>query len=272
MSMQRDEVFHAPDGVELLARLYLPAGEGPFPAVVSVHGGRWCAETRTSNAVLDNALADAGIVVMAIDFRMPPAVRYPLPVADINFAIRWLKLHAQRLGSAPHLVGGLGTSSGGHQMMLNALRPADPSYVVDALPDGAAFDARLAWVVAGWPVTDPLARYHMAVAREMEIHVQSHHAYWPDLAAMQQGNPQLIVERGEAQFLPPGLVVQGTADTVLTPDMADRFAAAYQEAGGVLELRKYQDQPHTFITKDPEAAASRAAIGDIAAFILRQVA
>ena len=33
--------------------------------------------------------------------------------------------------------------------------------------------------------------------------------------------------------------------------MADNFAAAYRKAGGSIDLRKFDGQPHTFITKEP---------------------
>src|SRR5271165_5084196 len=106
----RDIAYRSAASEPLPARLYIPTGRGPFPAVVSVHGGRWVSQSRLTNKVIDRALAEAGTVVMAVDFRMPPVARYPEPIADINFAIRWLKQVAKRLRSDPALVGGIGTS------------------------------------------------------------------------------------------------------------------------------------------------------------------
>ena len=48
---------------------------------------------------------------------------YPLALADINYAIRWVKLHAKELKTRPDLVGISGQSSGGHLAMLAAMRP-----------------------------------------------------------------------------------------------------------------------------------------------------
>jgi acetyl esterase/lipase len=256
-------------GGPLLARLYRPSGKGPFPAVVSVHGGRWVSADRLTNAVIDQALAQAGIVVMALDFRMPPVARYPEPVADINFAIRWLKGAASRLGSSPALVGGIGTSSGGHQLMLNVLRPNDPRYAALPLP-GSDADASLPYVVACWPVLDPLRRYQMAKQKNMELHVKSHEAYWPDEAAMAEGNPQTIVERGETRRLPPVLLIQGTGDTTVPPEMTQRFADAYRAKGGTAILETYEGKAHTFITQEPDSEPSRAAIARIIKFVLDQ--
>ncbi len=285
-----DVVYHRPGGVPLLARLYQPGGDRssgdrsggdrpgadrplstPMPAMVSVHGGRWCAESRLTNAVIDQRLADAGIFVMAIDFRMPPAVKFPTPVAEINLAIRWLKMHAAEFGLDVNAIGGIGTSSGGHQLLLNALRPNDVRFASEPLAGQLDEDASLAFVIACWPVTDPLARYHHAVLRQMTIHIDSHHAYWRDETEMAEGSPQRIVDAGEQTHLPPLLLVQGTADTVLTPDMADRYAAAYRAAGGSVDLQKFADQPHTFITKFPDAPASQAALNTVVDFARRRL-
>ena len=35
----------------LLARLYIPVGSGPFPAVVSIHGGAWTTNDRNPFAL-----------------------------------------------------------------------------------------------------------------------------------------------------------------------------------------------------------------------------
>src|SRR6185312_353881 len=106
----RDLEYRREGSLPLLARLYRPKGEGPFPALVEVHGGAWASGDRLNNAPLDEALAKSGIVVLAIDFRMPPEWRYPASIADINLATRWLKSHALEFGSRRELVGGLGTS------------------------------------------------------------------------------------------------------------------------------------------------------------------
>jgi dipeptidyl aminopeptidase/acylaminoacyl peptidase len=101
--------------------------------------------------------------------------------------------------------------------------------------------------------------------------VESHDAYWRSEAEMEEGNPQLILERGEAlKPLPPAIVVQGTGDDNVTPDMADRFAAAYRAGGGRLELHKFEGQPHTFIIRDPASDPSRHATELLRDFVLRQ--
>lgn len=269
--LSTDIEYQRPGGKPLLARLYRPRGAGPFPAVVSVHGGAWNMNDRTSNAALDQPITASGVVVMAIDFRMPPDSPYPASISDINLAVRWLKANAREFAIRPEWVGGLGTSSGGHQIILSALRPRDRRYAALPLPGAPSLDARLAFVAVGWPILDPVARYRMAKERGMAPLVKNHDAYWPSEAAMEEGNPQLILERGEKADLPPALIAQGTNDDNVTPDMADRFVVAYRKAGGRIELEKFPGQPHTFVTKDPTAPASQQAIESFKAFIRRQI-
>jgi acetyl esterase/lipase len=272
----RDLEYQRVDGVSLLARLYRPVGPGnaggPFPAVIDVHGGAWASGDRLNNAPLDEALAKSGIVVLAIDFRMPPQHRYPASIGDVNLAIRWLKTHAEEFGSRRELVGALGTSSGAHQLLLSALKPRDPRYAALQLADAPAEDASLPYLVLCWPISDPLARYRMVREKGNTRLVEAHDAYWASEAEMEEGNPLLILERGEAATpLPPAIVVQGTADDNVTPDMADRFAAAYRGRGGRLDLHKFAGQPHTFIPRDPTSPASQKALQSIKAFVATQV-
>jgi acetyl esterase len=261
------EYFHPAGADPLLARYYRPEGPGPFPAVLEVHGGAWTSGDRLNNVAIGQYLAARGIAMLSIDFRMPPAVRYPDTVADVNFGIRFLKANAGRFATRADLVGGLGTSSGGHLLLLNALRPRDTRYV--ALPL-AGVDASLAFAVVCWPVADPLARYYAVRERGNERLVDAHHQFWPSEDAMAEGNPQLILERAEPIEHPPALIMQGTADDNLTPDMAANFAAAYTRAGGSISFHRFEGQPHAFIAQDPAAPDAVRALGLIADFIHHQ--
>jgi acetyl esterase len=265
-----DIEYQRVDGKPLLARLYRPRGAGPFPAVVEVHGGAWTSGDRLNNVDIATALAEDGIAMLSIEFRMPPQAVYPAVVADVNRGIRWAKAHAAKLGSRSELIGGLGTSSGGHLLLLNSLLPRDPRYAALGLDGGGDIDARLPYVIACWPVADPLARFQAVTTRGNDRLVQAHRQFWPTEDAMAEGNPQLIVERGEPAELPPALVLQGTNDDNLTPDMADRFVAAYRKRGGRIDLETFEGQPHSFISKDPASAASRRALDRIKAFIHQQ--
>jgi dipeptidyl aminopeptidase/acylaminoacyl peptidase len=84
---------------------------------------------------------------------------------------------------------------------------------------------------------------------------------------MEEGSPTLILTRGEPVAKPPVLIMQGTADDNLTPDMADNFASAYMKAGGTITKELFPDQPHAFIASAPTSPASLRALGLIKAFV-----
>jgi acetyl esterase/lipase len=254
----------------LIARLYRPRGVTGFASMVNVHGGAWVANDRLQMAVINQAIAASGTAVLALDFRMPPAASYPASIADINLGIRWLKANIGKWGGDTSRVGGVAGSSGGHQLWLNVLRPHDPRYTAHKLTNADDLDASLDFVVVCWPISDPVARYKMARETGNERLVKNHDAYFPTEAAMAEANPQTILERGEAKNLPPALLIQGTADNNVTPDMADRFVAAYTKAGGRITLRKFEGEPHTFIVLNPTSPASVEAIGVIVDFVREQ--
>jgi hypothetical protein len=100
----KDLVYSHSGGKDRLARLYQPAGMGPFPAVVQVHGGSWAGNDRTDGQNISLDLVEAGIVVLAIEFRNSPEAPYPAALQDINYGIRWLKAHAPEFGSSAQIV------------------------------------------------------------------------------------------------------------------------------------------------------------------------
>src|SRR6201997_453742 len=195
--MVKDIVYSRSGGKERLARLYQPAGTGPFPAVLQVHGGAWNNKDRTDgqNAALD--LCEAGIVVLSIDFRNAPEAPYPASLQDINYGIRWLKVHAREFGSSAGQVGAYGTSSGGHQILLAAIRPDDPRYRALPLKEAPGVDAKLAFVVSGWGVLFPLERYKLAKAQGRPDLAQNHDTFFGDEATQLEATPALAIERGE---------------------------------------------------------------------------
>ena len=240
-----------PDGPQKL-RLFMPVGKGPFPLVVDLHGGAWCNQDLVDCEPRDLVLARAGFAVAALNFRHAGS-GYPTSLVDINYAIRWLKAHAGQLGLRADAVGLSGQSSGGPLAMLAAMRPNDPRYTAVASPNGAAVDASVKAVVMQWPVINPLSRYRNALKQKALANPPAwvgdipsrHDLYWKTEAAMEEGNPMLILERGEKVPLPPTLWIQGQPDPVhdyrdpmgtFDGNEPERFAANYRKAGGSLEL------------------------------------
>jgi acetyl esterase len=255
----------------LLARLFKPKGAGPFPILIDLHGGAWCTGDRMNDTVLNEALAKTGILVAALDFRMPPAASYPGSLADINYAVRWLKANAGKWNARADRVGIIGISSGGHQGMLGAMRPSDPRYAAIPLAGGSKVDGKVNAVVMLWPVIDPLGRYRTAkaaVARggtypeQFKRVLPSHDKFWGTEEAMAEGAPVNALEKGEKVELPPALLVQGTADHVHPHDQRDAFVAAYRKRGGSIDVALYDGEESGFIMRDAKNPANATAALD----------
>ena len=246
----------------LLARVFKPRGEGPFPALVECHGGAWCLSDRTTERLRHEAMASHGIVSIALDFRSGDTDPYPASVADINYAVRWAKLNASVLKTRPELIGLSGQSSGGHLAMLVAMRPSDPRYAAIALPAGSpAHDASVCCVVMSWPVINPLSRYRhakraLASANPPEWPksiIARQDAYWRGEANMAEANPMLALERGERVLTPPAIWFQGRGDMLhdykdteasFAGNEPQRFVANYRKADGEIALEYIPIERH----------------------------
>ncbi len=251
----------------LLARLFKPRGQGPFPAIVELHGGAWCLGNRLQDTAINEQLARNGILVAAPDFRLPPVASYPGSLADINYGIRWLKTQATTLGTHPEMVCTFGISSGGHQAMLLGMRPRDSRY--SAIPlsgDASRVDASVRGVIMGAPVIDPIGRYRYAKQLKeagkpypefVDLVLPLHDKYWKTEDAMAEGSPVQALERGETVALPPVLYIQDTRDIVHPRPQLERFVDLYRKAGGQVELELSEGAGDAFAPRNPHPALGR---------------
>jgi acetyl esterase/lipase len=281
-----DTPFARPGGLELLARVYRPRGEttAPRAAVVYVHGGAWARSDRTADEILCTALATSGRVVVALDFRQAPDHRFPAAVADVAAGVRYTRAHARRLAVDPARVGLLGSSSGAHLALLQAVRPAAPIGVGTpvVMPDGsldaAPADASVSFVVALYPVADPLARYRYALSREDEPPppsgfdakrlVASHRAFFVDEAAMAHASVTRVVTGGLATAMPPAWVAQPDLDDNVPAAITLAFVDAYRRAGGRIEHAHFPDSRHGFAQQ--ESPATDKCVAQVLDFVGRQ--
>ena len=264
---ETDVPFARPEGLELLARLYRPRGEpaAPLTALVDVHGGAWSRNDRTSGAHHCRALAASGLVVISLDFRQGGEHKHPAANADVAAGVRFARARAGALGIDPTRIGLVGSSSGGQLVLLAAVKAGSDEHAGTpiVLADGslgATFgDDAVAFVLALYPVADPLARYRYAVGRQNDGSgfdatrlVNAHHGYFKDEAAMAEASVTRIVASGEARALPPAWVAQPELDDNVPPAITEAFVRAWQQAGGEIERVHFPGARHGFIQQPSE--------------------
>jgi len=266
---KRDVEYQRLSGKPWLLRLYQPRGAGPFPTMLDVHGGAWHNGDRMNNAGIDRELASRGILVAAVEFRQPPEAGYPASICDVNLATRWLKAHATELNGTVR-IGAFGNSSGGHQVVLSALRPRHPAYSTLPLEKHADIDASLAYVIAAWPVICPLYRFRFAKELNRQEFIKAHIDYWRTEEAMSEGSPQTIIDEERQIEMPPVLFMLKANDKNHPLEMQERFIASYRKRGGQIEVHTFEGLPEHRMVPSPAQPETMRAMDTIIGFIKRQ--
>jgi acetyl esterase/lipase len=103
-------------GTEIPVRVYEPAIRpgGPAPAIVFFHGGAFVLGDRyTEELRCLRYAAEAGCVVVSVDYRLAPEHPFPAGVDDCYAGLEWTVANAAALGIDPGRVGVAGSSAGG---------------------------------------------------------------------------------------------------------------------------------------------------------------
>jgi acetyl esterase/lipase len=260
----------------LLARLFKPRGSGPFPIMVELHGGAWVRGDRLNGNVGNEALAQQGVIVVALDFRVPPVAPYPASLADIHYGFRWCKAQAAVWHGRPDKIGAMGTSSGAHQAMLLGMRPHDARYAALPSPAGAAsVDGTLGCVIMVSPVIDPLGRYLYAKGLRQDVTppagfadrvVPMHDQYWQTEEAMAEGAPARILAGGERTALPPTLCLVRTYEAGHPRPDLEEFVRQYRKAGGQIDMTVFEGEGEG-VLRDISSPTAQQALEQMVAFI-----
>lgn len=205
-------VYREIDGARLVADVHRPAGNGPFAAVLVIHGGGW---TGGSPEVMDpiaRNLAEAGFVAVNATYRLAPKHRHPAQIDDLREAVRWIRTHVAALAVDPRRIGAFGYSAGGHLASLLAVSG-------DEEAEGTTPSARIAAAVSGG------APYELAAFPKSPLIRKLIGAdFATDPAAWQDASPITHVSRGD----PPLFLYHGTWDWIVSYDQVGRMARALE--------------------------------------------
>lgn len=99
------------------------SGEIPaLPVLVTVMGGAWIIGHRTWNALLGSRLSEAGVIVVAVDYRNYPLGKIPEMLEDVSSAMDWVFANIESYGGDPKNVVLVGQSAGAHLTSLLLLQ------------------------------------------------------------------------------------------------------------------------------------------------------
>lgn len=218
-----------------------------------VHGGAWTANDRTTPWVVCEALARKGLTVLSLDFRCGPDHRHPAASADIAAGMRFFKLHSDEFGIDANRIGIIGSSSGGHLVLYTGLLPDVPEHRTTAVKvDSTTFDsdsdesAEPAYIVALWPVSNPMYRYSYAKRVNRAELIAAHDGYFGSEAVMVEASVQRVLGEVVNLHPPPTLIVQPGEDSNVPEAMTLDLLRMLQSRDADLTYRYMPRLPHAF--------------------------
>jgi acetyl esterase/lipase len=229
---ERDIPYTKAGGAELKLDLAAPEqGEGPFPAVLVIHGGAWRAGDKGDVGGVLREFAAHGYVAVSPQYRFCPKEPFPAQVHDVKAAVRWMKAHAKERRIDPERIGAMGFSAGGHlALMLGVTGPGDG---LEGDVSAGGPDTRIRAVVNYFGPADLGAKDIPDVSKPLvRDFLGAVPSDKPDLAA--KASPRTYVTRDDT----PILTFQGTKDPLVPHTQAIGLAEAMTAAGvpGRVEL------------------------------------
>ncbi len=208
--------------------LYLPADARPGdrrPVLLQVHGGAWIlGDKREQGRPLMTHLAARGWICAASNYRLSPAATMPDQIIDVKRALAWLRGHVAEYGGDPDFICITGGSAGGHLSSLAALTAGDPRFQ----PGFESVDTRVEACVPFYGVFDFLDRAGDRRFAKMadalgplvfKCRPEEDYALWDAVCPVSRVHPDA----------PPFFVIQGSHDSLVFSEEADRFVGLLRE-------------------------------------------
>jgi acetyl esterase len=256
----RDVPYREGGRTEHLLDVYRPEGEGPWPAVLYVHGGGFRILSKDTHWVMALAFARRGYAVFNMSYRLAPRDRYPAAIEDVLAAYRWVAEHGPRYGADLDRLVLAGESAGANLVTaatLAATFERDEPYAREVFELGVLPRA----VVAACGILQVSDTDRFARARRLHpfladrLHEVCEAYLGPGMTGPRGAEPRphldladpLVVlesDRAAARPLPPFFAPVGTWDPLV--EDSRRLAAALERRGVPCEAKLYPRQLHAF--------------------------
>jgi acetyl esterase len=227
------------EGRGVHADVLVPEGPGPHPVLVYLHGGGWVSGSPRTHRKLAHRFAEAGFLVVNVDYRLAPEHPFPAGFEDCIAAVRWAASEAGRFGGDPERLAIGGDSAGGNLSAATAIalaRERSAPRIRAALLLYGVFD--FATIRDGLAADERLAE----LGRDM-VDLMVHSYLGANAAPALLHDPRVSPVRA-ADRLPPSFVVVGGADPLV--GQARRLAEELERAGVPHEHVLVDGMPHGF--------------------------
>jgi acetyl esterase/lipase len=237
--VDNDVVFTKAGDTELRLDLAMPQdGDGPFPAVLCLHGGGWVGGDRTQMAQTIRVLAGRGYVAVSPSYRLAPKDHFPAPVEDCKAAVRWLRANAKKYKIDPDRLGAVGYSAGGHlACLLGVTDKADDLEGSGGNPDESS---RVQAVVSFFGPTDLSKRWWAKEVETANLVPLLGGTLEEKPATYKQASPAAYVNKNAAAFL----FFHGTEDKTVPLSQSQALADKLKEAGASARLVALEGEGH----------------------------
>lgn len=245
----------------IAARIYTPAGQGPFPLTVYFHGGGFVVGTLDMYDATCTRIANrTGSVVISVDYRLAPETRFPGAAEDALAALRWVHAHAGDLAGDARRIAVAGDSAGGNLAAVVAQQ---------ARTAGIALCHQLLI----YPVTDLAAetasyREHgpkaYMLSDAMMRWFAEQYLELPEQALDPRASP---MRASDLQGLPAATIITAEYDPLR--DEGEAYGERLRQSGVPTMLRRWEGQVHGFAALFGMLDDAQAAI-DFAAAELRK--
>lgn len=252
--MARVEELEVPGPAgSMAARLYVPRLSGqPAPLLVYFHGGGWViGDLETHDSPCRFLAANAGVQVLAVDYRLAPEHPFPAGAEDASAAVSWASENAARFGIEPGRIAVGGDSAGANLAAVAALAARDGGRPAPAMQ------------LLIYPVTE--AGRELPSRRALGegfLLTRQDMAYYEDRylpPGTDRSDPRVAVLQAEdLSGLPPTYVAVAGFDPLRDEGVA--YAERLREAGVPVALREHPGLVHTFINLTAICPSARQAM------------
>jgi acetyl esterase/lipase len=249
VTFEPDIEYANPDGQHLQLDMARPkSGDGPFPAIVCIHGGGFRAGSRQGYDGLCLRLAEQGYVSATVSYRLAPKYQFPAAIHDVKTAVRWLRANAKKYNIDPNRIGVTGGSAGGHLAQVLAVTADVKQFEGDGgNPDQSS---RVACVVNYYGPSDFTKSYGKSVDAAQVLPL------WlgGDLEQAKQKHIMASPLNWVTPNAAPTLCIHGTEDKYVAHEQAVWMIDRLRACGVEAELLTLQGAGHGFKGKDAEMA------------------